>query len=87
LRTSGGDIAAGGARWDLTQAQRTIATSLDATSAKLSGAHAEVTAIVNAQQRGLIPQIMEVTRDICPACADFIKSVGGVLTGSRSVKW
>jgi hypothetical protein len=86
LRSSGGDIAAGGAR-DLTQAQAARAASLNAAPVALPGAHAEVTAIVNAQQQGFLPKVMEVTRDICPGCADFIKSVGGKITGSRSVKW
>ena len=86
LSTSGGDIAAGGVR-DLTPAQRAVAEQLGATTAKLPGAHAEVTAIQNAEQQGFTPKLLETTRDICPACAAFIESVGGKLTGPRSAKW
>ena len=86
LRTSAGDVAAGGAR-DLTSTQRAVAESLDAAPVALPGAHAEVTAIVNAQKNGSQPQFLQVTRDICPACAAFIESVGGTVTGARSAKW
>lgn len=86
LRTASCDIAAGGAR-DLTATQRGVAQSLDATTAALPGAHAEVTAIINAQQNGLSPQLLEVTRNICPACATFIESTGGSITGPRSAQW
>lgn len=86
LRASSCDIAAGGAR-DLTASQRAVAQTLDVTSVALPGAHAEVTAITNAQQSGLIPQLMEATRDICPACAAFIESTGGTVTGPRSAQW
>ncbi len=87
LRTATCDIAASGARRDLTPAQRAIAVSLEATPAKLPGEHAEVTAITYARENGLIPKIMEVTRDICPACAAVIESTGGTVTGPRSAKW
>ncbi|MDC6180650.1 RHS repeat-associated core domain-containing protein, partial [Ralstonia solanacearum] len=87
LRTATCDIAASGARRDLTPAQRAIAVSLEATPAKLPGEHAEVTAITYARENGLIPKIMEVTRDICPACAALIESTGGTVTGPRSAKW
>ncbi len=86
LRTATCDIAAGGGR-DLTPAQRAVARSVEAVPSALPNAHAEVTAITHAQENGLIPKMIEVTRDICPACAAFIESSGGTITGPRSAKW
>lgn len=86
LRTNTCDIAAGGVR-DLTPAQRAVAQSVDASTAALPGAHAEVTAIKNAQQNGQLPQFLETTTNICPDCAAFIESTGGAVTGPRSAKW
>ncbi|MBV6390143.1 MAG: hypothetical protein JNIBNLAF_01809 [Nitrosomonas europaea] len=86
LSTSRGTIVAGGAR-DLTPAQRSLAQNLGMDTAKLPGAHAEVTAIQQAQQQGAGLQALEVTRNICPSCVSFIESTGGKIVGERSAVW
>ncbi|NJL26804.1 MAG: hypothetical protein HC897_02455 [Thermoanaerobaculia bacterium] len=56
-------------------------------SSRLPGAHAEVTALTHAQQNGLAPQGMAVTRAICPQCARAIEASGGTLTSPTTVVW
>lgn len=85
LRTSGGDVVAGGAR-DLTPAQRALLGPGE-TAARLPGAHAEVTAIQHAQKAGLSPEAMAVTRAICPLCAEAIEASGGVVTSPITAVW
>lgn len=83
LRTSGGDIVAGGAR-DLTPAQRALLGPGEI-AAKLPRAHAEVTALQHAAGAGLSPEAMAVTRGICPQCAASIEASGGTLTSPTTV--
>jgi RHS repeat-associated protein len=85
LRTSGGNIVAGGAR-DLSPIQKALLGPGEIV-AKLPGAHAEVTALTHAQQSGLSPQAMAVTRTICPLCATAIEASGGKLTSPTTVIW
>ena len=85
LRTSGGNIVAGGAR-DLSPVQRALLGPGEI-AAKLPGAHAEVTAIQAAQRAGLTPQAMAVTRAICPQCAAVIEASGGAVTSSTTAIW
>jgi RHS repeat-associated protein len=85
LQTSGGTIVAGGVR-DLTPAQRALLGPGEI-AAKLPGAHAEVTAIQAAQQAGLTPEAMAVTRVICPQCAAAIEAIGGALTSPTTAVW
>ena len=85
LRTSGGNIVAGGAR-DLSPIQKALLGPGEI-AAKLPGAHAEVTALTHAQQSGLTPQAMAVTRTICPQCATAIEVSGGKLTSPTTVIW
>jgi hypothetical protein len=56
-------------------------------AATLPGAPAEVTALAHAQQAGLTPQTMAVTRAICPQCATAIEASGGTLTSPTTVIW
>ena len=85
LDTSGARIIAGGGR-DLTPAQRALAGEGEVT-AKLPGAHAEVTALQHAAQNGLAPRAIGVTRPICPACQAAIKASGGTLTSPTTAVW
>ena len=78
LRTSGGDIIAGGTR-DLAPAQRALLGPGEI-AATLPGAHAEITALSAARAGGLIPETLATTRAICPACAAVIEANGGTLT-------
>jgi hypothetical protein len=55
--------------------------------AKLRGEHAEVTALNEAQVRGLSPSRMAVSRPICPRCQATIEGSGGTLTSSTTATW
>jgi hypothetical protein len=85
LRTSGGNIVAGGAR-DLAPIQKAMLGPGEI-AAKLPGAHAEITALTHAQQGGLTPQAMAVSRAICPQCAAAIKASGGTITTPTTAIW
>lgn len=56
-------------------------------TAKLPGAHAEVTAMEQAQQSGARMRGMRTSRDICEDCADAIESAGGQVTSPRTAVW
>jgi RHS repeat-associated protein len=86
LETNTGRIAAGGVR-DLTPAQRRAAVAGGDQPARLPGAHAEVTALKAAERSGATPQAIGTSRNICPACRDYIQSKGGVVTGPRTAVW
>lgn len=85
LRTSGGNIVAGGAE-DLIPAQRAL-LGAEEVAAKLRDAHAEITALQHAASSGLSPIEMVVTRTICPPCARAIAAAGGTLTSPTSAVW
>ncbi|WP_437303486.1 hypothetical protein [Sorangium sp. So ce388] len=85
LDTTGGRIIAGGGP-DLTPAQRALLDPGEI-AATLPGAHAEATALAHAQQAGLTPQAMAVTRAICPQCANTIEMSGGTLTSPTTAIW
>jgi len=85
LETSGGRVVAGGGP-DLTPAQRALLGPGEA-AARLPGAHAEVTALTQAQQAGVTPQAMAVTRTICPQCAAVIEASGGTVTSPTTAMW
>ena len=85
LQTSTGRIIASGSR-DLTPGQLRILSAAE-TGAMVPGAHAEITALTVARALSQSPQAMAVTRAICPQCANFIQSTGGILTSPRTVIW
>jgi RHS repeat-associated protein len=85
LETSGGRVVAGGGP-DLTPAQRALLGPGES-AARLPGAHAEVTALTHAQQAGVTPQAMAVTRTICPQCAAAIEASGGTVTSPTTAVW
>ncbi|XXU32019.1 RHS repeat-associated core domain-containing protein [Sorangium sp. So ce887] len=85
LDTTGGRIIAGGGP-DLTPSQRALLVPGEI-SASLPNAHAEITALTHAQQAGLTPQALAVTRAICPQCAVSIESSGGVLISPTTATW
>ena len=77
LRTSAGNIVAGGAR-DLSAAQR-AALGPGEIAVRAPGVHAEVTALQGAQQAGSSPQAMAVTREICSSCRQVLEASGAVV--------
>jgi tRNA(Arg) A34 adenosine deaminase TadA len=85
LRTNDGNIIAGGAR-DLGPMQKALIGPGEIV-AKMPGAHAEITALKHAQEAGLMPQAMAVTRAICPQCAAAIEASGGTLASPTTAVW
>ncbi|WP_437531191.1 RHS repeat-associated core domain-containing protein [Sorangium sp. So ce726] len=85
LDTTGGRIIAGGGT-DLTPAQRALLVPGEI-GASLPNSHAEITALTHAQQAGMTPQALAVTRAICPQCAASIESSGGKLTSPTAATW
>ena len=83
----GTEIAAGGASHDLTPAQRARAAQLGLQTARMPGAHAEVTALQHALQNGFTPDALAVTRPICPACQAAIESTGGKVVSPTTAIW
>jgi hypothetical protein len=77
LKTDGGWIVAGGKVHDLTPEQRGLLYEYEYPAA-LPGEDAEITALVDAENRGWRPRAIATTREICPECEKFIKSRGGV---------
>jgi hypothetical protein len=79
LETSDGTrIVASGGR-DLTPAQKALLGPADV-AAKLPGAHAELTALEHAIQKGLWPTQITVSRPFCPECIKAIEAAGGKIT-------
>lgn len=86
LRTDGGDIISGGRR-DLSPAQRALQREGEIL-AKKPGVHAETVKVLEeALCRGLIPIALEVTRDICSHCLEYLHGLGATITGPRSALW
>ena len=77
LSTNEGWIVAGGKQHDLTLAQRKLLYEYEHPAA-LPKEDAEITALVEAENRGWKPRAIATTREICPECEEFIKSRGGV---------
>lgn len=83
LETRGGArIVASGGR-DLTPAQKALLGPTDM-AAKSPGAHAEVTALEHAIQKGLRPTQITASRPFCPECIKAIEAAGGKITGSTT---
>jgi RHS repeat-associated protein len=88
LATDTGKIAAGGAKTDLTRAQRALARTLGAEPAAQKGAHAEVTALNAAASSGKSPSAIGVSGQvICPDCQAVIEKSGGQLTSPYTAVW
>lgn len=85
LDTAEARILASGGR-DLSPAQRNVLDPGEV-SAKLRGAHAEVTALAHATKNGWKPRRMHVSRDICDKCKAKIEESGGQLTSSTTAVW
>ncbi len=86
MQTNRGRIVAGGAR-DLNPAQRSAVEAAGEIPARLPGKHAEITALHEAARRGLTPQAIATSWDICEECAEAIIKSGGRLTGPRTAVW
>jgi RHS repeat-associated protein len=86
LRTNAGDIVAGGGK-DLTKAQIASLKPGESPATPMPGSHAEVTAITSAINSGSTPQVIGVSRAICPQCQAFIESTGGNLKDSFTATW
>jgi hypothetical protein len=69
----------GGGGVDLSKAQRALLREGEV-EAMLPGAHAEITVLLKALERGHLPRALATSRPICPQCAEFIKLLGGRLT-------
>jgi hypothetical protein len=82
LSTDGDTIVAGGKR-DLAPIQKAL-VRLGERAAKLPGAHAETTALSEAQNAGLTPRALATSRPICPECRATIEDAGGVLTSKST---
>jgi hypothetical protein len=82
LSTDGDTIVAGGKR-DLEPSQRSLIRPGEK-PAKLPGAHAEITALSEALNAGLLPHALATTRTICADCAGAIEDLGGVLTSKTT---
>ena len=83
----GVDVVGGGAKRDLTPAQRDAVRDMGSEPAKLKDAHAEVTAMHRADELGLTKRDMGTSRDICPGCQQAIEDSGGRVTGPRTAEW
>jgi len=86
LRTSAGDIVASGGR-DLTNAQIAALRGGEIPATPMPGAHAEVTALMQAVNSGSTPQILGASRPICVQCQAFIQSQGGTMTSPFTAIW
>lgn len=82
----GTSIVGGGAR-DLNPAQVTVATQDGAQVARSSGAHAEVTVVEYAREKGLSPQVIVAARNFCDRCTSFLESEGATIVGPRTARW
>jgi len=76
LSTNEGSIVAGGTR-DLTQQQHSLLREYEH-PAMLPREDAEITALVEAWNRGWRPRAIATTREVCPECRNFIESLGGI---------
>jgi len=82
LHTDGPTIIAGGKR-DLDKLQRGLLREGEI-GAKRPGSDAEVTVLLEAKKRFLRPRALATTRTICPDCAPFTESRGGILTSDTT---
>lgn len=81
----GPDVLGGGVR-DLNPAQRATASG-DDILAKDAKEHAEITVLKEGLNRGLTPQGIGTSRDICPDCQAALQKAGATITGPRSAWW
>jgi RHS repeat-associated protein len=86
LRTSTGDIVAGGGK-DLTKAQIAALRSGESAANPMPGAHAEIKAIQTALSNGSTPQSIGVSRPICAQCQAYIQSQGGTMLDPYTASW
>jgi hypothetical protein len=88
LKTNVGKIAAGGAKRDLTPAQRALAESLGVKPVKAKNIHAEIKALDAAKTAGQNPQAIGVSgQPICTGCQQAIKDSGGKLIDDFTAIW
>ncbi|MGC0370110.1 RHS repeat-associated core domain-containing protein [Microbacterium sp. SLBN-111] len=87
LSTKEGTTIVGGGARDLNPAQVTVATQDGAQVARSSGAHAEVTVVEYARDKGLTPQVIVATRNFCDRCTSFLESEGATIVGPRTARW
>ncbi|WP_156213095.1 RHS repeat-associated core domain-containing protein [Lentzea aerocolonigenes] len=82
------DIAAVGARSNLTRVQRTSVIDAGELAVSLSsGAHAEVKLLAAADHLGLSPSAIVASRPFCAACREALTKAGAVITGRRTAVW
>jgi hypothetical protein len=79
------NIIAGGKR-DLNPAQRSLAGPGDVL-AKNPNEHAEITALIEARQRGLQVQAIGTSRPFCSACEQTLRQNGARITSPTTAVW
>ena len=85
LRTDGPTIVASGTK-DIYPKQRANFQPGEV-EARLPGAHAEITALQDAQNRGATPKVLGVSRTICPTCRQAIESAGGWVDSAGTARF
>jgi len=86
LSTKCGPNYVGSGGRDISPKQRAMLGD-DEIESRLPRAHAEVTAVTSAMRDGMIPRGMGTSRDICPACRDFLEESGATILNSRTAWW
>jgi hypothetical protein len=82
LTTDGPNVVGAGAEQDLTPRQRGMLEPGEVPAAS-PGDHAEITALKEADARGLTPSELEASRDFCDGCRAEIQARGGTIIGPR----
>jgi RHS repeat-associated protein len=85
LETNRGSIVAGGGR-DLNPAQIRALGPGEA-AARAPGAHAEATALREAQARGASPRRLNTSRPMCDDCQAAVRRSGGTVTSPTTAVW
>ncbi len=86
MSTRGGAAVLAGGGWDLSRAQRALASGDDVLG-RLPGADAEVTSLDAAAKEGLTPWQMAMSRAICSACQAAIEESGGTVAWGGLFAW
>jgi RHS repeat-associated protein len=85
LQTNLGNIVGGGKR-DLDPVQRAMLEGGEI-SAKLKGAHAEITVLTKAEQLGATPLAIGTSRPFCDECRAELCARGATITGPMTAVW
>ncbi|WP_257479121.1 RHS repeat-associated core domain-containing protein [Acidipropionibacterium jensenii] len=86
LSTKEGPTVIGSGKRDIGPGQRALLSDNEI-EARRPGVHAELTVVQEANKRGLSPNEVVTSWNICPSCQSFLKDEGATITGPRSAKW